>query len=145
MFAHLGLFVCICVYRFQACWGFVLNNEMLRWTRRCPVQMRCRRGNHSAVMRERRSKLSFGWWSLAGWSHTYRQQKTGVLHRRSRINLIPSSIIILLYPQHVRPYVHSYICWVPRSLYSSKPWVMQAVAGLHLIDHMLQTGSEVPK
>lgn len=28
MFAHLGLFVCICVHHFQAYWGFVLNTLM---------------------------------------------------------------------------------------------------------------------
>lgn len=95
--------------------------EMLWWTCRCLVQTRCGRGSHKALMRERRSKLSFGWESLAGWSHTYHQQKTGVLHRRSRINLILSTITIILYPQHVRPHVRLCICCVLRSLYSSKP------------------------
>lgn len=125
-------YTCVCPSRFicshlcvslSSLLGVCLEyaNEMLWWTRRCPVQTRCGRGSHKALMRERISKLSFGWESLAGWSHTYHQQKTGVLHRRSRINLILSSITIILYPQHVRPHVRLCICCVLRSLYSSKP------------------------
>ena len=96
-------------------------NEMLWRTHRRPVQTRYGRGSCSAVMREGRSELSFGWGSLAGWSRTCRQQMTGVLHRRSRINLILSSIITILYPQHVRPRVCLCICYILWSLYSSKP------------------------
>lgn len=106
-------YTCVCSSRFiclrrcishSSLLGLCLEytNEMFWWTRRCPAQTRRGRGSHGALTREGRSRLGFGWGSLAGWSCMYRQQKTGVLHRRSRINLILSSIIIILYPQHVR-------------------------------------------
>lgn len=125
-------YTCVCSSRFiclRLCvWhsgllGLCLEyvNEMLWRTCRCLCKWGVGGGVTSELTREGRSKFSFGWGSLAGWSHTYRQQKTGVLHRRSRINLILSSIIIILYPQHVRPSVHLCICCILRSLYSSKP------------------------